>query len=604
MAYGTLQKIPESAPRTSRFTKVAAVSTAILLCLGFASVSHTRQVVLQRTIDANKARASASPVSPLVAEKTAEVVNMTEYGLRWAIFGFDSTSGDEVRTIVPLMQGTATDDWRGDWDRFVAALPENDCAAAVYNFQYWVQPAAEVDENGELLTDDQGNAIEADPAYFDLDPLLITWAPESIEAREVARYGYYLGALIVATDHPDEDFDLEVIGMDGFTGDTVDGFGTFGDYNDANGDGYKNFCMYREAMKGRSEGEATCSMIDDFHNCPFDYPTTPVYAISTDVSIANPCDVETVTACKGAQFVEPDSDDPASVAGAMTWDCCEYITDFCQQLEPRTDVPGCHEDALATIRALCDSRAPADEIQCFGDCGQVPCDGDEEGFRAQPDCAQPCPLMASPVETYQKCSGCPTSGLPQANGLTYQCHREAFGFLDMRCCGLHEDCEDAANQNEDSCGIYDQANDLGGQRCSWVQHAECQAIIDSQKIEYLFGQIEVNGDLVPNEDMTAPPSTATTAAEWGCCAIPGADDTISYTPTFNVRCPTESPPVIAAVGPAGTNGCTDGCSGEQTYEVEVDLIGAVSSDVVFVGAPAQGDDACAAMQAEAAEAAR
>lgn len=582
MVYGTLTELPGSAqPRTSTFKKAAAVSVAVLMCLGFASVSHTRSVVMQRTLNANKARASASPVSPLVAEKTAEVVNVTENGLRWAIFGFDSTEGDDVRTIVPLMQGKATDDWRGDWDRFIAALPENDCAAAVYNFQYWVAAQS------NMVTDADGvETEEIDPEYFDLDPLLITWAPASIEAREVARYGYYLGALIVATDHPDPDFDLEVIGLDGLDG---EGYGAF---NDEGGNGYKNFCMYREAQKGRegADAEEVCDMIDDFHNCPF--TDAEQVQVSTEVAVVNPCVTSEVQQCRGAQFIAPDPNDPETVAGAMTWECCAYIQDFCGQIEGAgLEVAGCNTDALDTITALCESRAPEDEIECMGDCGAVPCDGTAEvsTYQSAPDCAQPCPLMDSPADTFQKCSGCPTNGLPQPNGLTYQCHKEAFGFLDMRCCGLHPECEDAANQNEESCNTFDSGVDLNAKRCSWTKHAQCQAVIDTQMTEFLYGQVTSDtGEDVPNTEM-AQPLTITTGAKYGCCttttpaAEEGGEPTIENTPSFDVQCPTGTPVVIADI------------DGGASYEYDAEPISDCADCGVFTELGEAGADACAAV---------
>ena len=49
----------------------------------------------------NRDRLRTAPV-PGVAEKAAQVQNMTVFGLRWAIFGF---SADTQEGIMPLMQG-------------------------------------------------------------------------------------------------------------------------------------------------------------------------------------------------------------------------------------------------------------------------------------------------------------------------------------------------------------------------------------------------------------------------------------------------------------------------------------------------------------------
>ena len=78
---------------------------------------------------------------------------------------------------LPWLPGKATEDWDADFLAFRNALPPTEVAAAIFNFEWWVDQDAK-----------------------DKSTVLVSWRPEGLAARQVAQAGYYLGSLIAATD--------------------------------------------------------------------------------------------------------------------------------------------------------------------------------------------------------------------------------------------------------------------------------------------------------------------------------------------------------------------------------------------------------------------
>merc|ERR1719313_310624 len=229
---------------------------------------------MSSTIDANRERNAMGQIDPQVHELGMEVLNMTVSGLRWAIFGFNS---DNTK-IIPLTAAPATADWEKDFKMLTNALPEDDAAVAVYNFEYWV---------AEDLT-----AVE---------PIMITWAPHcdqskdritrciGMDEREEARAGYYLPGIILALQHESAQGRINTLKMKGTKQtDTIgavkkgynpppEGMQMFsGPYRlNSISDTYFEFCSVEMGMP-----EKDCALEKRFCAAPENYATVDCHAVT------------------------------------------------------------------------------------------------------------------------------------------------------------------------------------------------------------------------------------------------------------------------------------------------------------------------------------
>merc|ERR1719498_1280750 len=173
----------------------------------------------------------------------------------------------------------------------------------------------------------------------------------------------------------------------------------------------------------------------------------------------------------------------------MTHECCNYVKNYCAKSDAGNhQADGCGGTAMETIEQLCELKVPK-VVECVGDCSDYGCD---------PVFESPCPLIGAKSTTFEHCSGCPTTGLPDEDGKTYQCFPGAYGFQDYRCCGLHPECADETEELE--CQGAD-LSDVMAKRCAWVTHGSCRALKQQQEIEYIFGTVadpENAGASLPN----------------------------------------------------------------------------------------------------------
>jgi len=406
MGYGALQ-VEDEPQKLQSFRKSVAVAFAgmcvVCAVVGFSTVSSNSTYA---AINANRNKGTLAAV-PGVLEKTQEVLNMTENGLRYAIFSFIPCCDDDCSEckIIPTVQGKASADWTEDWQSFVNALPEDEVAAAVYNFEYFV-----------------------DESTSETKPVLITWAPPGTENKDLARAGYYLGSVILATDGVHSHYPLQEIH-----------------------ETYNEFCT---EVVGISD--TMCSLEGRFHNCPF----IPFAGVGKD---GNPCEAKV---CDGAAFVNPDSK-AANDEGIIPAECCTFITEWCHDGE-NVSGAGCHPTTLRSVTRLCDNKEIDETPELI-----LP-KGEEE--LCEDTCIEPCVFFSDPNDTWKKCSGCPTDGLIH-KGKSYQCYPGGHGFEEYRCCGVADECTAKAAQSDMSC------NTLEDFDCVWVEHLECADIIREQKEE-------------------------------------------------------------------------------------------------------------------------
>lgn len=158
--YGTLE--PVVVEKRSR-GKYAVVFAGVMLCAVFAAFTFTTSAQVNSAVNSNKDKATYSPVA---GRDLVESV-IEDSSKRFAVFRFTP----DKSMIVPTVTLDATMDWTGDWNAFTAALPEEDLAAGVYNFPYWV-----------------------DADNYDVTSIMFTWAPSSLDPRAMARAGYFLGS--------------------------------------------------------------------------------------------------------------------------------------------------------------------------------------------------------------------------------------------------------------------------------------------------------------------------------------------------------------------------------------------------------------------------
>merc|ERR1711988_1932001 len=76
-------------------------------------------------------------------------------------------------------------------------------------------------------------------------------------------------------------------------------------------------------------------------------------------------------------------------------------------------------------------------------------------------------------DTWKKCSDCPIDGL-EHDGKVYQCHSDALGFEDQRCCGIAPECSAAEAQSDFMCAS------LEYYECQWIDHRDCPELKVSQ----------------------------------------------------------------------------------------------------------------------------
>lgn len=372
-------------PQEKRTTKVSAVLAGLVVIGVVCTMTFTFSTKVVSTINANGDKAGLA-VTDGVAEKTAEVLNMTVgEDLRWAIFGFDN----DRESIIPYSQGKATSDWGKDFEVFKHALPKSDIAAAVYNFPYW-----------------------QDDDTYTVQSILLTFKPEGIDRREMARAGYFLGSILLSTKGVQSHFALESVS-----------------------ESYAEMCETTMGIEPE-----LCALEKAFHNCPFD-------GEGTDETLVTPCDFES---CDGATFADVMTAGP----GTIPTPCCDEIKSYCEKAG--IDAPGCSASTMEDIDALC-----ANQVVVIPDTIITP----EEEQICDEKCLQPCTLIGGPENTYKLCSACPTDGLP-VEGQLYKCHPKALGFEMQRCCGVDEKC--GGEMTEFGCGSIDY--ELS---CKWMTHMDC-----------------------------------------------------------------------------------------------------------------------------------
>lgn len=261
--YGAL-KVEQEVEQVQSFKKTVVLAFAGLFVVGaVVGLSAVSSNATSSAVNANRNKGQLAAV-PGVMEKTQEVLNMTSGDdLRYAIFSFTPCCENDCGEckIVPTVQGQRSADWAADWKSFNNALPEDSVAAAVYNFEYFT---------GESSTANK--------------PILITWAPPQTSDKQLARAGYYLGSVILATDGVSEHYPLQEMG-----------------------EGYMDFCT--DVLQIDSD---MCAKEGDFHNCPFE----------NDAGLApegTPCEAPQ---CDGAAFTNPDL---SADEGTIPDECCAYI---------------------------------------------------------------------------------------------------------------------------------------------------------------------------------------------------------------------------------------------------------------------------------------
>jgi len=415
MAYGAVEVAQDEEQQVKSFRKSVMVSFATMFAVvAVVGLSTTQHNSTYAAINANRNKGTLAAV-PGVLEKTHEVLNMTENGLRWAIFSFIPCCDDDCSEckIIPTVQGKASSDWTADWVSFTNALPEHEVAAAVYNFEYFV-----------------------DESSSESKPVLITWAPPGTNNKDLARAGYYLGSVILATDGVHSHYPLQEMS-----------------------ETYQQFCTEVVGIDDKM-----CSLEGSFHNCPF----IPFSGFGKD---GNPCEVDQ---CEGASFVNP-SDPVADDEGVIPADCCTFIHDWCHTPE-NVNSAGCHPVTLRSVTKLCDNK-PIDETPT------VVLPDDEEEI-CDDKCLEPCVFFSDPNDTWKECSGCPTDG-QKHKGKVYQCYPGGQGFENFRCCGVHDECKKEESQTAMACDT------LESFECGWMEHLKCA--------HYEQQQIDAGGDAEETE---------------------------------------------------------------------------------------------------------
>jgi len=431
--YGTLASAGEQQAQSRSVSKYVVAFAAIALVtvgvVAFSSGSANAHV--SSTVNgANSYRKTLAPVDPEVREVALKILNMTVYGLRWAVFGFNLNKD----MMVPLTAGPATADWEKDFKMFANALPEADAAVAVYNFEYWVT----AEETA-------------------LEPIMITWAPKGMDPKEYARAGYFLGNMILELNTDEGRISTTFNGK----GDSVgaqkkghavapDRTGFSGPYRlDGISDTYLEFCMNEMGLSNHD-----CNLESGFHNCPFE-SEDPL-----EWTEANPC---RKAECDGAAFTNPEAD--GVDAGAIPQACCDYIeTEFCQDAAHALGM-GCHPVTLTVIDKLCEIPAPAEPVVMFTTV--------EQSTACEPECVQPCTLFEDINDTWRKCEGCNTDLTEDENGQVSQCYPGAYKYEMNTCCGIALDAEGQNTCGKDEYLFSEMCNLMEYYDCKWIPAIDC-----------------------------------------------------------------------------------------------------------------------------------
>lgn len=485
--YGTVSEEPAVESRSTSKLAVALTAVALLtvgvvaMTAGASSGRMAGALNTEKFTSAygNTNKVGLAKVSPAVTEVGLKVLNITIYNQRWAIFGFDRAQDE----IVPLMTGQATFNWRKDFKLFRGALPEDQAVLAVYNFQYWVS-------DDEIAS----------------DPIMITWAPATLEPEKLANAGYFLGAEILALSTIEDEGRRNterIIGGHGKHGGPLQrqnnndligkskgqGFadppeltGFSGPYRmESMSESYDDFCENEMMVEAK-----LCSLEKAFHECPFNKAgpecdddeecAQSLYKPDDPTTSMSPCDMDE---CAGAEFTKA-----LSERGEIPAACCEYINkEYCPVQDSAGlqglgfGQAGCHHVTLGAINALCEGAEDAYAVH-FGDHAY-------ESFENCADtCLGSCVFFDKPTDTYTNCDGCPVDG-------DYQCHpgdlansiQPAYGYMTAMCCGFDPVCE---SKNADGSPVFADHGSCATQEyhaCVWMEQTGCQEEMDRQEIE-------------------------------------------------------------------------------------------------------------------------
>lgn len=442
--YGTVVSQEQAPQRRTGSKAVLAVAAVALMVVGVVALSGSSSTSLRSVVDSNRNRQMYAKVSPEVREVGLKVLNMTVNHLRWAIIGFNLNQD----TIIPLMTGTATNDWETDFIQFRNALPNDEAVVAVYNFEYWL-----------------------DETETELDPIMITWAPPNMDPAALANAGYFLGAEILALNTDEGRINTEAIntgtGNDNIGKDKGKGFakapertGFSGPYRLASmSETYGQFCEEEMAL-----GPKICSLDKVFHNCPFESEDEAMW---TD---ANPCKQD---ACAGGVFGNPDAVE-LDVGRTIPDACCDYIKDdFCAAAKADGSVGagvgemGCHPSTVVALGKLCEAYE-APKLQVIK--------GSYDDLKnCNEECRSSCMLFTDPNDTFKNCDGCAIDGVfDEATGQTSQCFPGAYGYVMDMCCGFNPEC--VTFDNAALCGTQEY------NQCAWTAQLECQDLKDEQEL--------------------------------------------------------------------------------------------------------------------------
>lgn len=399
--YGTVATELVVEPKTQ--SRRGAVVAVALLVVGLAAVltaGHLSSQHAAAAVHPNKMKAQQSPMLG-VNEKALQLLNTTTYGLRWVIIRFNQ----DKTAMEPVMQGLASDDWELDWKSFTNAITfedDTDLAPCVglYNFPFW---------------DDENT--------MGVQPLVLTYSPAGANSKEIARFGYFLGSLLLATDANKKMSAFDYVALDDPSED------------------YETFC--RDTMQKDGVDGGKCMLETQFHNCPWD-----------PLAEGSPCEADQ---CEGASFEKPDAD----ASGTIPVACCNYVMDeFCKEAD-NIGTHGCHKALLRQLSKICDEPVADETPELLVTPGKVQ--------KCEADCVQPCLFFADPADTWKKCSACETDGLAHDDKI-YQCHSKALGFQWNRCCGIQDSCQAKEAQNAEMCDALEYFE------CSWEIHTDCDGI--------------------------------------------------------------------------------------------------------------------------------
>jgi len=386
-------RTPERRSTASKLGLIVFGILSVACIVAFAPLGSNN---VNTSLDMNRDRFNFA-VMKGVQEKAQEVMDPTlGKDLRFAIFGFTK----DRESVIPIIEKAKSNDWEADWSSFKNSLPEADIAAAVYNFPYWVSDSEFTEES-----------------------ILITWRPDNVDPRELARGGYFLGSVILSTKGVQRKFALTSID-----------------------ESYSNYCV---SVMGIDSD--FCAMERDFHNCPFG----PSSEDAEDMQ--SPCDA---TECDGATF----EDYKEAAPGSMPDSCCDYVADFCQVYE---DFPGCHPVSMINFELLCKIKDPDQVPTVFVDPDYIAC---------EEECKQPCTMFDDPKDTFEKCSACPSDLMKheEYDNVVMQCHPEALGFRLSRCCGFSEECTSDLSQDE--------CETLESFSCKFIDHYQCVGLVQQQQV--------------------------------------------------------------------------------------------------------------------------